>query len=239
MAEATLPPVNPNDSVTRINDAKDRIIFTTLVRYDFSEAMGFAKKHSAGSSSDRLKYLRGLDWDDPRICDKAMECYINRVVGLINHDRDAAGKPRVHVSWGSPATDDKDNVIRPQIRVLVRNEEEPNEEYVLTYLADKHEKKMSAETMAELERLRDIIKADLGVDVGKIEERKIVKPEDVVHVEGALKGMKLSASNLYEGEGKVWDVALPSAEVGKRLKDVATGRTELSRQHIPDWYPGA
>ena len=162
-----------------LRSAKDRIIFTTLLRHELSERLGFSEEHGAGSSRDRLAFLKTVDWDEPRNMDKAFETYVRWMVNAIKdmHENDPQ-YDKLRVSWGSPHTDEKGKILRPQLRIMVRNEEQENESYLLSFTPPAQENTMTPSTRDVLQQLRALLHDDLGIDTPAI------KPHDIIDVKG-------------------------------------------------------
>lgn len=228
-----------NGLMTEARNTQNRIIFTTLFQRDLCEALAFQSKEEPLTQSNytrqRIDFLKNVDWDDPKVMDVLMKTYITRLVDAVNsrfHDMKILAKP-VTVSWGSPEVGQDNRITRPSLRIMVQNEGEDHETYVLSYAPAHKEDHMGKDTRAFVKVLQEVMRMDLDICPKPVREHPIQQVH-VVKYEGSQ--TRLDARNLYENEGKIWDIALPSREVGKKLKEIATGTRELSSMHVPPWF---
>lgn len=220
---------SPDDSPQATT--REHMVFNELFRYDVAEKLGF--RHDAKKPQKRFEqcrdFLKNIDWDDPHTADKVVRAYIEQASRIA---AEQLHYPHTRVSWGSPDTDEHNKILRNNLRIIVQNEETPDERYTLSYTPRTRENGMTDDTQKYLAVLREIIEKDLGIKI----------PPPVPHPRMSVPKIELPGEahviwrNLYDGEGKIWDISLPAEATQKALKDiVSTSRNEISASHVPEW----
>jgi len=223
-----------------MSDTAKRIISTTSLRLKMSEALGFKPDDqipdgSPNHTRQSIAFLKKADWSNPHVVDTAMKTYICHVVEMLNKRPKGCILPKpVNVSWGSPSTDENDRLVRPALRVMVINPGEPNEAYVLSFTPSVKEEEMQPHTKEFLNALQSVISQDLGLQVGASTHHPLMDEPEIAlpgQKPGEKKFAPMKGRNMYDGEGVIWDISLPSKETALRLREIVTGEREVSSLH--------